>query len=113
MTQVVKYCYDLNTNKGRYMSEQNSENASVETQTQETDTVDVQKLRKKYQVSTMAEKEKKYIVRAIRRCNGNKTHAALCLGMSVKTLYNKIGDYELRKKLIKPTTKKDKQEVQG
>lgn len=43
---------------------------------------------------TLAELERKHIFTALSHCGGNKTHAANKLGISLKTLYNKLHEYE-------------------
>ncbi len=41
----------------------------------------------------MAEMEKRHILRALEHCNGNRTHAAKLLNISIRTLRNKLADY--------------------
>ena len=41
----------------------------------------------------LSEIERELIVQTLLRCNGNRTHAAKLLGMSVRTLRNKIRLY--------------------
>jgi DNA-binding NtrC family response regulator len=43
--------------------------------------------------SSLADLEKKHILSAVERCEGNRTHAARLLGISVRTLRNKLHDY--------------------
>jgi DNA-binding NtrC family response regulator len=43
--------------------------------------------------STLEEMEKELILRTIEFANGNKTRAAQVLGVSAKTLYNKLERY--------------------
>lgn len=43
---------------------------------------------------TLAEIEKQIIFKALNFFGGNKTQAAIALGVSVKTLYNKLEQYE-------------------
>lgn len=42
---------------------------------------------------TLHELEKRYIVEALRHFEGNKTQAANALGITIKTLYNKLHEY--------------------
>jgi DNA-binding NtrC family response regulator len=42
---------------------------------------------------TLEEVERKHIEKALVAFNGNKTHAAKALGVSLKTLYNKLHIY--------------------
>ena len=42
---------------------------------------------------TLAELERKHIATALNRLAGNKTKAAVALGISLKTLYNKLNEY--------------------
>lgn len=43
--------------------------------------------------TTVAEMERLLILRTLESCNNNKTHAARMLGVSLKTLHNKLGRY--------------------
>lgn len=45
------------------------------------------------QVSSLKDMEKELIVRALRKTGGNRTHAARILGISVRTLRNKLHEY--------------------
>jgi DNA-binding NtrC family response regulator len=92
--------------KGCYMSEVNQGNASVETQ-KSNDSVEVSRIQKKYRLRTLAETERRCIIKTLKHCNGNKTHAAKSLGISQKTLYNKIADYDLREQFVKEKAKKE------
>jgi two-component system response regulator HydG len=42
---------------------------------------------------TLAELEKRYILKALGHFDGNKTQAANALGITIKTLYNKLHEY--------------------
>jgi DNA-binding NtrC family response regulator len=42
---------------------------------------------------TLAELEKRHILAALEHCNGNRTHAAKVLGVSIRTLRNKLHEY--------------------
>ena len=42
---------------------------------------------------SLAELEKRQILLALERCNGNRTHAAMKLGINVRTLRNKLHEY--------------------
>ena len=42
---------------------------------------------------TLAELEKQHILAALRHCNGNRTHAAKLLEISIRTLRNKLHEY--------------------
>lgn len=43
--------------------------------------------------TSLAEAEKVLIYATLELCNGNKTRAASMLGVSLKTLYNRINEY--------------------
>ncbi len=43
--------------------------------------------------ATVGEIERELILQTLRRCEGNRTHAARMLGVSVRTLRNKIREY--------------------
>ena len=47
----------------------------------------------KYVEFTLFDLEKKHIVDTLGHLNGNKTRAAKALGITVKTLYNKLHSY--------------------
>lgn len=49
----------------------------------------------KYQEFTLFDLEKKHIIDTLDHLNGNKTRAAKALGITVKTLYNKLHSYGL------------------
>jgi DNA-binding NtrC family response regulator len=53
--------------------------------------------------STIAEVEQKLILATLERCGGNKTAAAAVLGISAKTLYNKLCLYEEAKNRATPS----------
>ena len=42
---------------------------------------------------SLMESEKRQILATIKRCNGNRTHAANILGISIRTLRNKLNEY--------------------
>jgi transcriptional regulator with PAS, ATPase and Fis domain len=44
---------------------------------------------------TMEDVERKHIQKVLVSCDGNRTHAAKKLGLNVRTLRNKIKDYDL------------------
>jgi DNA-binding NtrC family response regulator len=43
---------------------------------------------------TLAEVERDLIIETLRACNGNRTQAAKTLAISIRTLRNKINEYE-------------------
>jgi DNA-binding NtrC family response regulator len=43
--------------------------------------------------STLHDLEKEHILAALKRCNDNRTHAARLLGISIRTLRNKLNEY--------------------
>ena len=43
--------------------------------------------------STVGEIERELVLQTLARCHGNRTHAARVLGVSVRTLRNKIRQY--------------------
>ena len=43
--------------------------------------------------SNLAEMEKRHILAALDHCNGNRTHAAKLLDISIRTLRNKLHEY--------------------
>ena len=45
------------------------------------------------EMMTLAEVEKRHILAALDRCNGNRTHAAKMLNLSIRTLRNKLHEY--------------------
>jgi|SRR6185312_14325789 len=45
------------------------------------------------QTITLGELEKRYILKALNHFDGNKTQAAQALGITIKTLYNKLHEY--------------------
>jgi len=44
---------------------------------------------------TLASVEKKHICATLKSFSGNKTRAALAMGITIKTLYNKLHSYSL------------------
>jgi DNA-binding NtrC family response regulator len=46
--------------------------------------------------STVADVERELVLQTLARCNGNRTHAARQLGVSVRTLRNRIRLYTAR-----------------
>src|SRR6185436_1690330 len=42
---------------------------------------------------TVAEVERDLILETLRHCHGNRTHAAAILGISIRTLRNKLNEY--------------------
>ena len=46
--------------------------------------------------STVGEIERELVLQTLLRCNGNRTHAARMLGLSIRTLRNKIRLYAAR-----------------
>jgi DNA-binding NtrC family response regulator len=44
-------------------------------------------------LSTLAEMEKRHILRVLNHCQGNRTHAAKRLGISIRTIRNKLHEY--------------------
>lgn len=46
-----------------------------------------------YKVVTLAELEKAHILTALKHTGGDKREAAKLLGVSLKTLYNKLNEY--------------------
>ena len=44
---------------------------------------------------TLGDMEKQLIQRTVEKCAGNRTHAARKLGISIRTLRNKIAEYDL------------------
>ena len=46
--------------------------------------------------STVGEIERELVLQTLVRCNGNRTHAARMLGLSIRTLRNKIRLYAAR-----------------
>jgi DNA-binding NtrC family response regulator len=46
--------------------------------------------------ATVADVERELVLQTLARCNGNRTHAARVLGVSVRTLRNRIKLYAAR-----------------
>lgn len=57
--------------------------------------IDVETLEQKANMS-LSDLEKQHIINTLSRMNGNKTHVAEVLGISIKTLYNKLNSYKIR-----------------
>lgn len=53
--------------------------------------------------STVAEVEKRLILATLKECNGTKEKAAEILGISLKTLYNRLREYESQSEPSAPT----------
>ena len=53
----------------------------------------------------LAEMEKRHILAALDRCNGNRTHAARVLDISIRTLRNKLHEYN--NTALKPETEEE------
>jgi two-component system response regulator FlrC len=51
---------------------------------------------------SMREMEKSLIIETLNQVEGNRTHAAKMLGISIRTLRNKINEYRLRADLLEP-----------
>jgi DNA-binding NtrC family response regulator len=45
--------------------------------------------------TTIDEAEKQLILKTLEELDGNKTEAAKVLGISLKTLYNRLNDYDI------------------
>lgn len=55
---------------------------------------------------TLHELEKRYIIKTLQLCSNNKTKTAQTLGITIKTLYNKLHEYNLFEQYrIKPNEK--------
>jgi DNA-binding protein Fis len=48
----------------------------------------------------MREMEKSLIIETLNQVEGNRTHAAKMLGISIRTLRNKINEYHLRSDML-------------
>jgi Fis family transcriptional regulator, factor for inversion stimulation protein len=46
------------------------------------------------QATTIADAERRLVIETLIRCRGNRTHAARQLGISVRTVRNKIAEYK-------------------
>ena len=51
---------------------------------------------------TVAEVEQQLILDTLRHCLGNRTHAANILGISIRTLRNKLKEYTARRCMVPP-----------
>jgi len=49
---------------------------------------------------SIKEMERVMVISALQRYSGNKTHTAIALGMTVKTLYNKISVYGITQNMF-------------
>ena len=49
----------------------------------------------KLEIETIEQVEKLHIEKILKKCHGNRTHAAKKLGLNVRTLRNKIKDFEI------------------
>mgnify|MGYP001236904241 CR=1 FL=1 len=47
------------------------------------------------EIETIEQVEKSHIEKILKKCGGNRTHAAKKLGLNVRTLRNKIKDFEI------------------
>ena len=45
------------------------------------------------EIQTLAEVEKRHIFKMLDRCHGNRTHAAQMMDISIRTLRNKLHEY--------------------
>lgn len=45
------------------------------------------------EIKTLSEVEREHILRVLKDCHGNRTHACAALGISIRTLRNKIDEY--------------------
>lgn len=52
--------------------------------------------------ATVGEIERELILQTLARCEGNRTHAARVLGVSVRTLRNKIREYSAHGAVVAP-----------
>jgi DNA-binding NtrC family response regulator len=53
---------------------------------------------------TLQEVERQYLTMVLSKTSGNKPEAAKILGVSVKTVYNKLDEYKAQTKEAAPTT---------
>jgi DNA-binding NtrC family response regulator len=56
---------------------------------------------------TLAEVEREFILKTLRHCLGNRTHAANILGISIRTLRNKLNEYAAGGATIPPAGRSD------
>jgi DNA-binding NtrC family response regulator len=49
-------------------------------------------------VIPLSDIEKRYILEVLQKCGGNRTHAARKLGISIRTLRNRLAEYGLAPK---------------
>lgn len=60
---------------------------------------------------TIKQREKEAITEALSLTSGNKTRAAGLLGVSIKTLYNKLHEYGMNEDLIRKTQSRVENDV--
>lgn len=85
LKSVVERTYVLS--EGKYIDEHDLPESIKEESTPEA------RQEEEFSAITLHELEKRHIIRSLRHLNGNKTKAAKSLGITVKTLYNKLHSY--------------------
>ncbi|MGC8744161.1 MAG: sigma-54-dependent transcriptional regulator [Verrucomicrobiia bacterium] len=83
----------INTKQQPIVKQNINESPSAEQES--SPTAETAKEVKKDNFPTLDDLEKEYIFKAIELCNGNRTHAARLLGISVRTLRNKLNEYNV------------------